>query len=729
VAKTKGRALSRYEEKRDPSLTNEPFGSDVAERLAPTTRGSFVVHQHDATRMHWDLRLEIGGTLKSFAVPKGPTFDPEVKQLAVHTEDHPIEYLDFEDVIPEGQYGAGAMIAWDRGRVLYVEHDAETGVEKGKIDMLLFGMKLRGRFALVKIKKAEKNEWLLLKKRDEYAVSTADAPESVVVTMPRSILSGLTVDELFKRDERIAMLEKKAEKIGVPVDSSSDRAPSWIRPRLATKAAKASRMHAALGGLRVFATRTDEGTATITMDDGSIAGHDVTAFYPEIARAMTALPAESLVLDGEIVCFDENGRVKTDALRARIPMLRAGEPLAAIREHPAVLVAFDVLRLGATDVSGAKLEERVALLEAIVPELGFVRRAPEAVSEPAPFVGFAREHGLPGAIARDDAAYDEHASWIFLPAAQAGSAFAVVDHGAGGPLTLRHARVTNRTKVFFPELGLTKGDLVDYYVQIAPFLLPYLKERPLVVVRYPDGIHGKSFFQWNVPQASPTWLRTIEVTSDDGKKKHAFVVDDVASLTHVANLGAIPLHVLAFRQHARHLCDFFTIDFDVKEAGLARALPIVKTLKRLLEETGLEGFPKTSGQSGIHVLVPLGEGQSFDVARALCELFGRLLVSEHPKDATMERMTNRRDGKVLIDTGQTGPSRTIVCPYSVRATPEATVSTPLAWDEVFDDLGPSRYTMSTVPKRLAKTGDPMGKMLSAKPDVAAAITKLASMVK
>lgn len=710
------RKLTTYEEKRDPSITTEPFGGDVPDAAQATTVGSFVVHQHDATRMHFDMRLEMGGTLSSFAIPKGPTLDPDAKHLAMNTEDHPIEYLDFEDVIPDGQYGAGPMIVWDRGKVTYLEGPAETQKPTGKLDFVLSGQKLRGRFALVKLKKGV-TEWLLLKKRDGQ-----EAPgQDILAELPRSVLSGLTVQELLTRDARIAETDARAAKLGAPWNETKE--PAWSRARLMSPKGTSPRANLALGGLRAFAEKTERGTRII-VDDGT--ARDVSIYYPELLRALDALPASHVILDGEIVFFTGGGVVSMAQLTQRLALLSAGDVRGAVRDHPATFVAFDVLRVGDTDVRGAKLLRRLELLERIVPDLGFVRRAPES-DDPQPFHVFAKSHGMPGVLVRDGG--DPYAAdWAFMPAMEAGQPFSVQDHGKGGALTLRHAKVTNRQKIFFPELGITKGEVVDYYVQIAPVLLPYLQDRPLVLVRYPDGIHGKSFFQWNVPQTSPSWMRHVEVVSDDGRKKYAFLVDDLASLVHVVNLGAIPLHILAFREGTRAMCDFFTVDFDVKESGLARALPILKTLRELLDAAGLTGFPKTSGQTGMHVLVPLGAGQSFDVGRALCELFGRLLVQHHPKDATMERVTGRREGKVFVDVGQTGPSRTIVSPYALRATPEATVSMPIEWDVALTLDTPSRFTLRTAPELVRAHGCPMRGLLTEEPDVMGAVARLSELL-
>jgi bifunctional non-homologous end joining protein LigD len=284
--------------------------------------------------------------------------------------------------------------------------------------------------------------------------------------------------------------------------------------------------------------------------------------------------------------------------------------------------------------------------------------------------------------------------------------------------------------VFWPDEGYTKGDLVDYYEAIAPAILPYLRDRPIAVVRYPDGIQGKNFYQWNVPPGMPRWVSSFQLRDEESENgaKRVFLVNDVPSLVYIANLACLPLHMLACRAATLDECDFFTMDFDVRLSTLARAVEQARSLERILGEIGLLGYPKSSGQSGLHVLVPLGPGVSFATARALADLLGRMLVDLHPEHATMERIVKKRGAKVYVDTGQTGPARMIVCPYSVRAVPGATVSTPLAWDEVVPELDPKRFTMKTVPERFASIGDPMRPLLRACPDVPAAVKKLERMI-
>jgi bifunctional non-homologous end joining protein LigD len=286
--------------------------------------------------------------------------------------------------------------------------------------------------------------------------------------------------------------------------------------------------------------------------------------------------------------------------------------------------------------------------------------------------------------------------------------------------------VTNRDKVFWPDEGYTKGDLLDYYSAISDTLLPHLKGRPVMLVRYPDGIAGKSFYQWNVPVGTPSWVQTLSLRDEerDGKSVNTFLVDTADALLHVVNLGCIPLHVLSCRNTDLDACDFLTVDLDLGEQPLHVGIKLLLSLRSLLEEIELLGFPKTSGQSGLHVLVPLGPGVSFATAKVLVELIGRLLQARHPNESTMERRVSERGARVYIDTGQTGRSRTIVAPYSARAYPGARVSTPLSWDEVHMALDPGQLTLFTVPSRVLERGDPMAGLLAARPNIARAVAAL-----
>ncbi len=733
--------LGDYRRKRHPEATNEPFGGELPVPASEgTLSGAYVVHLHDATRRHYDLRLEVGGVLASFAVPRGPSLDPDDKALAVKTEDHPIEYLDFEDVIPPKQYGAGPMIAWDRGMVTYLEGPAEEEIASGKLHVELRGLKLRGRYALIKLAKSAKgDEWLLFKKADEHS----SKERSLIEELPRSILSGLTVDELedaaaigeahvarafelgAKRLSARGVSELVAPKVSPLVAAAAGKPP-------AASAADAWVYDAELDGVRVLASR-DGDVVGLHVFDASGAAQSVEAFYPDVVRGLRALPVPRIVLDGELVAFDASGHPSLSLLAQRVEKIAKGDAHRATTTTPVVLVAKDLLAIGDADARSLPLTERRELLARVVPEMGFVRSAPPLEGSLEPILAFCTEHDVAGVVAKKKsspyAADAKKPSWIHVPSGAAPRSRVAVDHRASDArAVLRRVNVTNRAKMFWPEEGYTKGDLVDYYASVADVILPYLADRPVILVRYPDGITGKNFYQWNVPPGMPAWVRTLSMNDENDEPKRGFLLDDASTLVYIANLACIPLHVLACRVPRLEQADFFTVDFDVKQSELKHAITLTMRLHEHLDAIGLPSFAKTSGQSGLHVLVPLGEGQSFTTARALADLLGQLLVREFPEIATMERIVARRGPRVYVDTGQTGQTRAIVAPYSVRAVAGATVSTPLSWDEVGYDLEPRAFTMKTVPPRVAKLGDPMKKLLATKPDVSRAVTKLSELV-
>ncbi|HEY3235501.1 MAG TPA: DNA ligase D [Polyangiaceae bacterium] len=870
--------LDSYRQKRDPTRTNEPFSPERKRSGSETRSARFVVHLHAATRTHYDVRLQVGGVLKSFAVPRGPSLNPEDKRLAVHTEDHPLEYLDFEEVIPEGNYGAGPMIVWDAGRVRYLESAAESGLEHGKLDFELYGFKLRGRFALVhtgdrpRSSRAESNQWLLFKKGDAFANTETD----LVSDQPFSVLSGLRVEELGQRREIARRLEERAAELGAPERELDARK---LTPMLcATSGAGSSEPNRfyelKLDGVRILADKHPGGVALRYRN-----GRAATASYPEIARAVRALAAERLVLDGEIVTFDDAGRPNFQRLAPRIHAVRPLDVLRASAEVPVVYVVFDLLAVGRRELLTLPLESRKALLEELNRGPGMIRVLDHFEGDGTALFEFCKAQRLEGMVAkhknspyrpgpqrsedwvkikcdRDDEfvvigwlrgkrarerlgalclgsfsngalrfrgrvgsglterSIDEllellkplqrpdssaagappddlkeaqlvepklvvsvrFQGWteegrlrapVFLglrgdiePSACTASPpeesleSAPGDRGPGAPqlegdeagsptssggsANQVSARVilSNRDKVFWPDDGYTKGDLIDYYATVAPAMLRFLRGRPVVLVRYPDGVDGKHFYQWNAPLGTPEWMRTLELSDKDqeepGKdpeeptKKQVFLIDDVDGLAYIANLGCIPIHVLASREKSPHDCDFLTIDFDIGEKTFRDAVVLALSLKELLDELSLPGFAKTSGQKGLHTLIPLGPGASFETAKIMVELLGRLLVAQHPKLATMERRISKRGPRVFVDTGQTGASRTIVAPYSVRAVPGATVSTPLSWSEVHVALDPARFNLMSVPSRLSEVGDPWVDFFSAEPDIPQAIEKLAA---
>lgn len=829
--------LADYRAKRSPSRTPEPFGGRVV------SGGSvFVVQKHAARQLHWDLRLELDGVLLSWAVPKGPSPAQADKRLAVRTEDHPLEYAEFEGVIPKGEYGAGAMIVWDRG-VWVPKEDPHEGLEKGKLLFELHGYKLHGLWTLVKTKQ-DASSWLLIKERDAH-----EDPERSTGSYPDdSIYSGLTVDEFPRVDERAGAWIERLEAVGargrpVAVDD--------VRPMLATSEDRPFSREGWLFELKYDGYRMIAGRSAGEAVLKSRSGQDLTVTFPDVSRAVRGLPYEGLVLDGEVVVHGADGTPSFSRLQRRGRLTRPLDALRASYALPATLYAFDLLGLEGFDLRALPLEARKALLRDLLPTVGPVRFSDHIEREGEALFAGVEEMGLEGIVGKDAAGPyrgGRSRSWIKVRTERVedfvvvgwtepegsregfgalhlarwagadlryegsvGSGFSAAQlkelHAAlrraetptcpcsedaaptgrghhwvrpelvvevrfkertdqgmlrqpvflrvrddktpeecGDPVELpeltddpvpaprgRASRTTpselaftNTDKVFWPEEGYTKGDLLEYHRRIAPWMLPYLRDRPLVMTRYPDGIHGKSFFQKDAPPHAPDWIRTVTVWSEgSGRELSYFVADDVESLLYIVNLGTIPIHVWASRTSDLTKPDWCVLDLDPKEAPFGDVVKIALTIRQICDEIRLPSFPKTSGSSGIHVLVPLAGLLDHEQARTLGELLGRVAVARRPDLATLTRSPGKREGKVYVDFVQNGHGRLIVAPFTVRPLPGASVSAPLEWGEVNPDLSIRAHTIRTVPDRMERLGhDPMRAVLEAKPDLLTALARL-----
>jgi len=289
----------------------------------------------------------------------------------------------------------------------------------------------------------------------------------------------------------------------------------------------------------------------------------------------------------------------------------------------------------------------------------------------------------------------------------------------------RRVTITNPRKVFWPDEGYTKSDLIEYYDSVSPWLLPYLKDRPLVLTRYPDGIKGKSFFQKDAPEWIPSWVRTARIHSHDvGRDIDYFIVDDRESLRYVVNLGTIPLHLWSSRLASLDHPDWLVLDLDPKGAPFTDVVKVAQALHRILDELAVPSYVKTSGATGLHILLPLGAGYDYEVPRTLARLLAVMRVEAEPQISTIARPLRSRGGKVYIDFGQNGRGQTIVAPFSARPLPGAPVSCPLGWEDVTAGLDPARFTIKTAPARFEKVGDPLAPVLRGRIDVAAALRKL-----
>jgi bifunctional non-homologous end joining protein LigD len=269
-------------------------------------------------------------------------------------------------------------------------------------------------------------------------------------------------------------------------------------------------------------------------------------------------------------------------------------------------------------------------------------------------------------------------------------------------------RLTRLDKVFWPIEGYTKGDLLAYYERVWPWLAPYLEDRPLVLTRYPDGIEGKSFYQKNAPEFTPAWVQRASLDDTD-----YFVCNELRTLLHVVNSGAIPLHVWSARLAHLERPDWLILDLDPKQAPFSAVIRVARQLHAIFAALSVPHFLKSSGQTGLHVLVPLGALVTHDEARALAEAIARSVVAELPEIATVTRPVAGRGDKVYVDYLQNGRGKLIAAPLCVRPRPGAPVSMPLGWRAVSARLDPARFTIRTAIPRLERFGDPLRGVLGA----------------
>ena len=827
-------SLEKYYQKRKADQTPEPYG---AGRTAP---GVFVVHKHWARQMHYDLRLEINGTLRSWAVPRGPSLNPKDKRLAVHVEDHPIDYADFEGLIPEGNYGAGAMVIWDRGVWSPLE-EPDGKHFPGKILFSLAGFKLGGVWTLIKTKGGADNEWLLIKKPDEYARDEGYEP------LPYSVVSGLTVEELKAgRDKNQELLARAAEL----------KAPQEKPPFANLKAMLAQTAEDAFSSEEWIFELKYDGYRLLCAKDGKEvflryrSGVDATPLYPDIVSALKKLPVEQAIFDGEVVVLDASGKPNFQSLQRRAQLTSKNDIERARHQYPATLFLFDFLSIANFDLRAFDTLTRKALLAVIAPKVGTLRYSDHVETQGEAFLAQIKKLNLEGMVAkRKNASYrpGRSSDWLKFRTEQTDE-FVVVgftlpkEHGLPGfsalhlaqlrgdslvyagrvgsgmtheqrstirsllekdkrekpaffgdvpyaptksvwvkPLHLAEVRFLHRTedgllrhpvfvdwrndksitdikpldtspervgpqkpdekhgkrvvltnleKIFWPEEEYTKGDLINYYRAIAPWILPYLRNRMVVLTRYPDGISGKNFYQKDAPPFIPPWIETRRMWSEHSAREiDYFVCNDLESLLFLVNLGSIPLHIWASSTEDLQKPDWTIIDLDPKGASFSNVVVLAKAVRTLCQEIALPSFVKTSGSTGLHVLIPLGRQLTYEQGRHLAELLANVVVSRFPEIATVERNPRKREGKVYLDYLQNRHGQLLVAPFCVRPLKTAPVSAPLEWREVNAKLTPDKFTIKNAVTRMRrKKKDPMVDVLHQTPDLGHSLALLTELV-
>jgi bifunctional non-homologous end joining protein LigD len=882
--------LTEYKKKRSFNQTPEPTGGKSAGNQL-----KFVIQKHDASRLHYDFRLELRGVLKSWAVPKGPSLNPADKRLAMLVEDHPYDYKDFEGIIPEGNYGAGTVIIWDEGTYEPLQ-DYKSKEEKekaltaafhaGSLKIRMHGEKLKGEFALVKIKSRGENAWLLIKHRDEFA-TTSDVTE-----LNRSIKSGKTIDEMAmdKKANRWKSNRAATNKRSTPVKGSkAKRVVSKSSKKSASKKDKEettadllailskykkknSKMPADVSPMLatlvnkppdetgwVYEVKWDGYRAIAYLNEGTV---DIRSrnnknfnekFYP-IYNELQSL-GKNAILDGEIIVMNNKG----------FPDFEALQNWRSEADGELMYYVFDVLWLEGVDLMDAPLAERKQLLPFVIPGNGNIRISENFDIDAAEFFSLADKLGLEGILAKKaDSKYapnvrsrewlkvktEKHQeviiggytrnentpkpfSALLLGVYENGELISVGPVGTGftvkmqedilqrlKPLetkkcpfnvvpdynkpsrfrpnpvpatvtwvkpevvaeisyrektadgSLRHPsfrgiredkkakdvifeqpmiqpepeeneskllrkkgitgekknerktllnpkdetqvraigghelKFTNLSKIFWPEEGISKRDMLNYYYQAAPFMLPYYTDRPQTLNRFPNGIYGKSFYQKDVTGKIPSWIKTHKYYSEtDAREKQFLVVNDEASLLYVASLGCIEMNPWSSRTDTPDNPDWCIIDLDPDNNPFDQVIEAAQVTKKVLDALGVPSFCKTSGSTGLHIYIPFGGSNTYEDSKEFGRVIVRIVHSQLPKFTSIERLTANRKGKIYLDFLQNRPQATVAGPYSLRPKPGAPVSTPLHWDEVKKGLRILDFNIRTVLPRLKEQGD------------------------
>ncbi len=837
--------LREYRQKRHFEKTPEPPG----EVWESTTGRFFCVQKHAASHLHYDFRLELDGVLKSWAVPKGPCLDPDQKRLAVQVEDHPLDYGSFEGIIPLEEYGGGTVLLWDRGTWESIG-DPQEAYDQGHLKFRLQGEKLRGGWDLVRLKSREEEDgyrnWLLIKAKDDESQPRQE--RDVTEAEPLSVASGQSLEEIAaSTDSRVWSSEEGEIKTG-PGQSKADARdgdaapaldlevdslpqarpapqPEFHQPQLATLAKNPPQgdnwLHEIkFDGYRLIAVLKPGDVRLFTRT-----GKDWTAKFDSVRQALTGLPVQQAVLDGEVVVLDEQGISHFQALQnfleggtanlfyyvfdviycqgydlTQTPLLERKNLLRRILEaggNEASIVRFgdhlqgkgqafyesaceyglegvvakradspyrprrtkawlkikctqrqEFVIGGYTDPSGARagfgalvlgyydqgrliycgrvgtgftdkllrdihqeLKERAQAETSFeVPPTGQEARGvhwvkPELVAE-VEFAewtdeGILRQPSFQG-LRRDKDPREVRREEVQPPAAAPGKKPAQTQGSQkAAPPGLAGVKLSNLERVFYPDQGLTKEDLIHYYKMVAPKILPHIVNRPLMVLRCPLGHEEACFHQKHVNETLPETIHSIPI-EEEGQVQPYIAIKDLKGLISLVQLGVLEIHPWGSREEDVEKPDRLIFDLD-PGPGVKWSVVIEAALRLRyhLSDLGLQSFVKTSGGKGLHLYVPLLPRSSWSAAKEFARRVAEALVQQDPKKFIATMSKAQRRGKVYIDYLRTARGSTCVAPYSTRARAGAPVSTPLTWDELADGPGPDEYRVENFAERLA----------------------------
>jgi bifunctional non-homologous end joining protein LigD len=834
--------LDAYRAKRDFSKTPEPPGDG---KRPADTGNAYVIQKHAARRLHYDFRLELDGVLKSWAVPEGPSLIPNKKRLAVHVEDHPLDYGDFEGVIPEGEYGAGTVMVWDQG-TWEPEFDPAFGYKKGHLKFRLNGKKLKGQWHLVRMapRPREKQEaWLLFKSDDEAARSAA-APD-ILQEKPESAATGRSIDEIAHDHDRVwssrqggelkqQQAKQSRKRSGKPAldpsklpKAKAGPLPAFIEPCLPTAVEKAPSAadwvhEIKYDGYRVQ-VRIENGSATLLTRQGL----DWTDRFGAIGKAVAELPVKSALIDAEIVVQTEAGVASFTAL---VDALKNGT-------GNLVLYVFDLLYLDGFDLREAPLKERKAALAKILdahddnPSIRFSEhiegagetifrhagrlglegivskrlsspyrsgrqnswvKVKAATLEPFVIAGFVTStvdkkavgalvlgeyvdgrltpsghcgSGFSAADAaslwrtldplrikaapmQDETAVAKGAKWVeprlvaeieyrsrtgsnlirhatFRELLEGVDPKSVVRKAVAAPAKAApeepHARLTNPGRLLWPDQGITKQGLADFYAEIADWILPHIAGRPLSLVRCPGGIQEQCFFQKHKWAGLGDAVRLVPIP---GEAEPMLAVEDLPGLLELVQASVLEIHPWGSKAEHPELPDRVILDLDPGEdVPWQQVVDAALEARTRLSDLGLRSFVKTTGGKGLHVVFPLNPKADWDTVKGFAQSIAEQMAADQPRLYTANMAKRERGGRIYIDYVRNGMGATAVAAYSTRARAGAAVSTPLAWDELGAAIRANHFTVENLPKRLSFLDkDPWEGLTSVRQDLPAAKT-------
>jgi bifunctional non-homologous end joining protein LigD len=769
--------LVDYRRKRDPKRTPEPFGGKKRAK-----RPIFVVQRHDARRLHYDFRLERDGALASWTVPKGVPLEAGARALAVHVEDHPLDYASFSGEIPKGQYGAGTVEIWDDGTYELLEEKSD-----GQLTVRLAGRRLQGVWTLVPAHLDGKEEnWLLIRRSDG---AMANDPKSrrlykpMLATLAAEVPHGAGWTYEVKWDGYRALAYVQGGECRLVSRTGNDLAPRFQEVAKAiAKATKSpnavldgevcaldergrssfSAMQQGTGELVYYAfdlleldgeplvseplrerkarleKLLDRRSRTLRLSEGFDDGDALFAAAREQGlEGIMAKRLDSEYSEGKRTRFwlkvKTHGRqefviagyTRGEGRRSR----SFGSLVLAVNEGGTLRYVGNV----GTGFGEREIERLLALLRPLerrtspfptTPKLPRVRKGDVVWVEPK----------LVAEVEFSEWTHDGHVrqpSYKGLredkPARDVRREVPPADTVRKGK---RELKLSNLDKVFFPDDGVTKGDLIEYYRAVAPVLVPHLRNRPFTMRRYPDGVDGKAFFQKDAPSHMPDWIPTWRalVSTRERQAKRKWVefplVNDELALLWMVNMGCIDMNTWYSRIDKPDRPDFVLFDLDpTPEVPWPQTIQVALLVRELLDGLGLASFPKTSGGKGFHILVPLDRRSTYEDSRRFAEHVAGAIAGTHPKLATTQWAKARRRG-VLIDANQNGEGKTIASAYSVRPRPGAPVSTPLAWDEVDERLDPRAFTMAAVLERVEQHGDLHEPLLKTRQSLSKALSRV-----